>query len=312
MLDRIGEPFGIFDLPGAVSVPGWLLAVGAVFAAGLGVLALVRASHAGRSETALRVLFLLLFAAAGWLVLDRWAEQERRAEQRELEARAFELAAHAQMPGSGLACLDAMVGDTIEDACENALFGSPEKAAAAVSYVAAQLSLLAYARDHGDHGVPPAAIAHVRKALEADRFGVAAHVLATRDGCTPERCAGFFLLSDASQVRANLVSRAFDARMKSHVAGWGTPTGAQPHVEASPGIAGAKTPNGLYFPSASSIPPVNIMTAEPAPPARNPAAAAEATPPRKPSPPPAPARSSSGSSAPARSAPLPLAPNPAD
>ena len=56
---------------------------------------------------------------------------------------AHELTARAIMPGSALACLDAMAGEAVESSCEKALFATPEATAAAVSYVGAQLSLLA-------------------------------------------------------------------------------------------------------------------------------------------------------------------------
>ena len=51
--------------------------------------------------------------------------------------------------------------------------------------------------------------------------------------------------------------------------------------------AAAKVPNNLYFPSAKSIPPVNIMTAEPPPAQRQPqdtTGAAEAATPTPPAP----------------------------
>src|ERR1700682_5957318 len=135
-------------------------------------------------------------------------------------ARPFERATRALMPGSALACLDAIAGATVEDACEKSLFASPEATAAAVSYVAAQLSLLASGREQGRSGDPGAGTTNLRRALEADRFGIVAHVLATRDGCTPNQCSAFFLLQDASRVSANLAERSFEARVQSQMAGW--------------------------------------------------------------------------------------------
>jgi hypothetical protein len=81
----------------------------------------------------------------------------------------------------------------------------------------------------------------------------------------------------------------------------------------APGGTTAKAPNNLYFPSASSIPPVNIMTAEPPAAQRQPqetgsaAEPAPPTPPRRPQQADSPARQSP-SAAPARPAPMPLAP----
>ena len=135
--------------------------------------------------------------------------------------------------------------------------------------------------------------ATLRRAVETDRFGIVAHVLATRGGCTPNHCSALALLQDTTRVKANLVQRPFEARVRKHMDGWapaGSPAvasnpavtggpavaGSPPPAEAAR-VAGAKPPGGnLYFPSSASIPPVNIMTAEPAtPPAADTTGAAE-------------------------------------
>ena len=61
---------------------------------------------------------------------------------------------------------------------------------------AARLTLLADGLAFARHGDPDfaATLAGLRRAIELDRFGIAAHVLAVRDGCTAERCAAFALL----------------------------------------------------------------------------------------------------------------------
>jgi hypothetical protein len=157
-------------------------------------------------------------------------------------------------------------------------------------------------------------VTELRHAIEADPFGIVAHILAFRDGCTPAQCGMFALLQDPSRVRANLAERVFDARLKTYAAAWpasgGRPVASNAPPAAAPqpmAATGPRVPNNLYFPSSSSIPPVNIMTAEPAAPQppRDTTGAAE-TPgaPRKP----APARQQPSSAAPARSAPMPLAP----
>src|SRR5262249_33543323 len=73
------------------------------------------------------VMLLVLIAAwAGWGARDHSARRDLEAEQRALDTRAFELATRAFMPGSALGCLDAIAGETVEGACEKALFASPE------------------------------------------------------------------------------------------------------------------------------------------------------------------------------------------
>ncbi len=142
MLDRVGE--WATALTGVVSLPVWaVVGIGAVLVLAC-ALALVRAGGEGRSVPV--VVLVLIVALAGWWARDHFARRDLEAEQRALDTRAFELATRAFMPGSALGCLDAIAGETVEEACEKAVFASPEATAAAVSYVAAQLSLLASAR----------------------------------------------------------------------------------------------------------------------------------------------------------------------
>ena len=91
--------------------------------------------------------FVIAGAAFGavmtWAFLDRAVSGDATAERRVLEMRAQQLSSQALMPGSPLACLDALAGETVEAACEKALFGSPASVASASAYVGAQLTLLA-------------------------------------------------------------------------------------------------------------------------------------------------------------------------
>src|SRR5215510_1033426 len=278
MLDRVGE--GTTALTGLVALPVWAVAgIGAILVLAC-ALAFVRAGGEGRSVPALILVLILglVVALAGWWARDHFARRDLEAEQRALDTRAFELATRAFMPGSALGCLDAIAGETVEEACEKALFASPEATAAAVSYVAAQLSLLASARDLGRLGRANAATLALRHAVEADRFGIVAHVLAVRDGCVPDQCSAFAWLADTSRIKVNLAERPFDARINTYAATW--PAGGGRGVASTPPSpapsAAAKVPSNLYFPSATSIPPVNIMTAEPPPAQRPPSSAAPA------------------------------------
>ena len=310
MLDRAGET--ALDLTGIVSLPVWaVVAIAAVL-----VLACALALVRGRGEraTVSVAILVLILALAGWWTRDHFARRDLAAAQRALDARGFELATRAFMPGSALGCLDAIAGETVEAACEKALFASPEATAAAVSYVAAQLSLLASARELGRYGEAASGMLALRRALEADRFGVVAHVLAVRDGCAPDQCSAFAWLGDTSRIKVNLAERPFDARINTYAASWPAAELASTPPSPAPSAA-AKVPNNLYFPSATSIPPVNIMTAEPPPAQRPPQAttgAAESatptpTPPRRPPQTNSQARPPS-SAAPTRPAPVPPAP----
>jgi hypothetical protein len=188
------------------------------------------------------------------------------------------------------------------------------------------LSLVASGADQARRGGTSPGIATLRRAVETDRFGIVAHVLAVRDHCTPNQCGAFLLLQDASRIRANLAGQTFESQVKRHMANWpatdGPPVAANPASTApSPApVAATRTPNNLYFPSSASIPPVNIMTAEPPPQRQHDttgaADTATPTPPRKPpqaAAPPAPRSAPAPAVAAnpqARPAPMQIAPNP--
>jgi hypothetical protein len=324
MLDRVVE----WALTGTMSLPAWAVIAGlAAIVATLAVLRM-RAGFDGRGGAWAQAALIAVAVLAGWWLLDHFVRRDAAADERAFEARALELTTRALAPGSALACLDAIAGDVVEDACEKTVFATPEATAAAVSYVAAQLSLLSWAGERARRAGPGASpssprsstlsarTAQLRRAIEADRFGIAAHVLALRDGCTADRCGAFALLQDTSRISANLVERPFDAQVKRYAAAWpaaGTKPVASnvPAPAPAPGAA-TKLPGNLYFPSASSIPPVNIMTAEPAPapPHHTTGTGETGSAPRKGAPAAAQARPSASSSspAPARPAPTPLSP----
>jgi hypothetical protein len=301
------------DATGVMALPLWAVVVLAAFVAVAGVLALLRRGLDHRNEILLPLGLVLVAVVLGSLTLGRSGERRAAGQEPAFEMRVLELTAQAKMPGSALACLDAMAGTPVEAACEKALFASPEATAAAVSYVAAQLSLLAIgSRYPADQSSEPT-VAALRRALEADRFGLVAHVLAVRHGCTPSRCEALALLGNPEQVSANLAEATYDGYVKRHMAAWSSPSSppvaaadipasAQPSEQVP--VAGAKPPSDLFFPSAASIPPVNIMTAEPIEPPKPHEAngAAEATPP------PAPVRKPRPGRPPATAAAHPAAP----
>jgi hypothetical protein len=260
---------------------GWLPSL-SVWTAGAAAALLVvaclfsfsRAGRAGPVGVAARLALVLIGAGAAFIALEGWSTLGLAAERRALEARAQDLLLRAAMPGSAFACLDALAGDAVESACEKALFQTPEATAAALSYVAAELTLLADFTLHlrRARSEAPVALMELRRSIESDRFGFTARVLAVRDGCTPAACAAFAMLADPGRIAINLAERSYDLYVARHATAW--PAGAKPLspvAAAAPGADGeaqppaASTPRaGLFFPSAASIPPVNIMNAEPA------------------------------------------------
>lgn len=232
-----------------------------------------------------RVLVLAAAIAAAALaasvLLDRMATDRQAADRRALLARNAELDRSSMAPGSPLACLDAGAGETVQNACEKAVFADPANVAAAVAYSAARLTLLKDTFDfaqRGDAGVL-SAFAGARRAIELDRYGFAAHVLARRDGCTAEHCAAFAMLGDTGTLKANLKAHVFDAYVDRYAAAWNkrAPEAEQqssaaapvappsaPVASAAPPLASPRPVDSRWdFPSAASIPPVSIMNAEP-------------------------------------------------
>jgi hypothetical protein len=206
--------------------------------------------------------------------LDRLAAGEQADERRALLARNAALDIQATAPGSMLGCLDAAIGEEIAAACEKATFATPQSIANATAYVAARLSVLdaAASAKKTDPGLLRA-LAATRRAVEIDRYGLAAHILVTRDGCNADRCAEFAVLRDTAALRAHMREQAFAGYVSHYAQAWGTSeaknesSAGKPVTENPPaGSATQPVAGGYDYPSAASIPPVSIMNAEPSAP----------------------------------------------
>lgn len=179
-----------------------------------------------------------------------------------------------------LSCIDDMAGDTVLTACEKALFGSAESAAAAVSYAAAELGRLTELGDASaaDKSMTPQ-LQRLRRAIERDRYGLMAQVLLTRDHCKPTQCAAFRALTDTRQIVANMDQRVYDGLIARYAPSWNAPAAsvsasasvlapaatpaAGPLAALPPGVPTGR-PTSADFPTAASTPAVSIMTPEPA------------------------------------------------
>jgi hypothetical protein len=162
-----------------------------------------------------------------------------------------------------LSCIDDLAGETVLTACEKALFGSPESAAAALSYAAFQITrLTAFGNVASANKNPTPELMALRRAVERDRYGLMAYVLAVRDHCTPSACAAFRALTDYRQIAANMDERAYDGLIARYAPSWNAPATVQPVATLAPSTPTGK-PTNADFPSAASTPPVSIMTPEP-------------------------------------------------
>jgi hypothetical protein len=178
-----------------------------------------------------------------------------------------------------LFCVDDLAGESVETACEKALFGSAESAAAAVSYAAGRLGrLVAFGNVAAANRSMTPELSSLRRSIERDRYGLIAYILVSRDRCKPTDCPAFQSLTDRDQIAANMVEQTYDGLVSRYAPSWNAPapatvaalpqplSGATPATVAalpqpSPGATGR--PTTADFPSAASIPPVSIMTPEP-------------------------------------------------
>ncbi|KIZ34597.1 MULTISPECIES: polysulfide reductase NrfD [Rhodopseudomonas] len=281
------------------SLPVWLTLAAAVF---FGIVVLIVMLRADRSvaNATLAVITLLALVVAMSAALHVFAPEPGGPATR--AAASPPSISVVSLPA--LACIDELADDTVLTACEKALFASPEAVAAAVSYAAVRLSRLTALGDvaTANANMTPE-LASLRASIERDRYGLFAHVLAVRDHCQANDCAAYASLADHNQIAANIDARAYEAAVERHAPSWN-----QAAVPALSGLAGlpVEAPSGkpttADFPTADSIPPVNIMTPEP------PLAAAPPPQP-KPTPKPKPAEATLGRPAPpsAAQAPRPAA-----
>jgi hypothetical protein len=271
-------------LNGLLSAP---LVLPASIAGALAALLVMLAVIAWRRSRLIAPVAVLVFGAlAALAVIDRLSFSQHAATRAALLARDAELRRSALVPGSAFVCLDAGAGDAVENACEKLVFASAQSTAAAVAYMDARINLLADAAAEAGDAAVAAALTSTRRAVALDRYGIAAHVLATRDGCTADKCAAFDLVDDPGALKANLKAQVFDQYVSRYAERWNGPTPpaekSSPSVSAVPTVppvastappvvgttptAAVKPGEPWDFPSAASIPPVSIMNSEPAPP----------------------------------------------
>lgn len=164
-----------------------------------------------------------------------------------------------------LSCVDDLAGETVLSSCEKALFGSAESAAAALSYAASQITrLTAFGDVEAANKDMTPELQALRHAVEHDRYGLMAYVLAVRDHCTPSDCAAFRALTDRHQIVANMDERVYDGLISRYAPTWNAPPApaAAPVAALVPGVPTGR-PTNADFPSAASTPAVSIMTPEP-------------------------------------------------
>lgn len=254
------------------ALPMWATLAAAAFSAIVVLVVLIRADKT-MANGALAVITLLSIGIASTFAVRGFSTSIRPVETAETRPVVQQV---AFVPA--LACLDGLAGESVEAACEKAVFGAADTAAAAVSYTAAQVSRLAGAVGGRSLSAEQQTL---RSTLERDRFGLVAQVLTVRDKCTVSECSLFRIVSDPSTIRNNMTDRLYDSLILRHATSWNAAQAdsAQPPVAGLFGNTPTGKPSTVDFPTAASTPPVNIMTAEPPSPPPPPPAA---TPPRAP------------------------------
>ena len=291
------------------SFPIWLTLAAAAF---FGVIVLITLLRAEKSVAngALTVITLLAITVASDATIRSYGPAGQGG-----QANATGATLPAPPPVSAslpaLSCLDDLAGDAVLAACEKVLFGSPENAAAAVSYAAGRLNWLVSLGDvAAANKVMTPELASLRRSIERDRFGLIGHVLLTRDNCQLGACPAYASLTNHDEIAAHMEQRSYDTLIARYAPSWNAGPAVAPGVVALSGLPPSLPtgkPTTADFPSSASIPPVNIMTPEPpvratrSPPAEAQAAAPAA--PKKQAAPKAPR--------PVQSAPVQLAPAPA-
>ena len=296
--------------------PMWVTLAAAGFFAFILLITLLRAEKSV-ANGALTVITLLAVGIAVAAAIQGYGPLARNTASTERHPAVT--ATTAALPA--LSCVDDIAGDVVAAACEKAVYASADSTAAAVNHMAQMITRLT---SFGDATTAQKAMTPelqgLRRAIERDRYGLVAQVLLARDRCTPTQCPAFRSLTDNHQIITNMDEHAYDVLVSRYAASWNAPpppaTGA---VAMLPPSLPTGRPTNAEFPSASSTPPVSIMTPEPGTggqrtgaPSANAPKPAPATPPAaaeaKPAPPPAAAKKQTAQKKPA--APTSLAPAP--
>jgi hypothetical protein len=242
----------------------WATLIAAAFFALVVLIVLLRADKT-MANGALAVIALLAIGIASTTTVRGFGPPGRSAES-VTDARVGGTQQIALAPA--LACLDGLAGESVEAACEKDVFGSADTAAAAVSYAAGQVSRV-IAAGTARSLTPEQQL--VKRAVERDRYGLVAQVVAVRDRCVVSDCPLFRVLSDTNQIKANMNDRLYDTLVARYSPSWTTAAVAPGSPAASPAASlltgippGANVPTGrptsVDFANSADIPPVSIMT----------------------------------------------------
>jgi hypothetical protein len=270
-----------------VTLPGWAFAAAGIAVVILFILMLRPRGESGVATLA-QLALVAVVAGAAYFGLKQFEDNSRFVERKAIEDRAATLLSAANQPGSVLGCLNIGAMSVLDEACEKTIFAEPQRVASAIGVTADRIALLNDATTFSAR--EPAFLDrfdHLRKSLEADPYGLVAHIFATEHKCLPDSCPRFRILKDTDKVKANLTSRKFDGLLTKYKASWVTiaPGISVTEIHAMPPLRtfGAKTeedslpewdsltkmssPNGEVSTTPVILPPVQQrqQTQQPAP-----------------------------------------------
>src|SRR3989475_2682254 len=224
--------------------PMWLTLAASGF---FGIIVLITLLRAEKSVAngALTVITLLAIGIAATATLRGFGPDSQSAS---VETRSSQPMS-AALPA--LSCIDDLAGETVLTACEKVLFGSAESTPAALSYAASQITwLTAFGDVAAANASMTPELQMVRRAVERDRYGLMAYVLAARDHCTPSDCAAFRALTDRNQIAANMNERTYEGLIVRYAPSWNAPAAAAPAATLAPSVPTGK-PTNAEFPTAA-------------------------------------------------------------
>ncbi len=251
-----------------VMVPGWALIAGGVVVLFLlfsmmrprRAAAVANASPQSGIGTLVLLALVAVVAGAAYFGLKQFEDHSRFVERKALEDRAAGLLAQANQPGSVLGCLNGAVTYLLDEACEKQIFAEPGRLASAVGLTAERVALLADATNFAMR--EPAFLdrfEHLRKSIEADPFGLVAHVFAIENKCIPDSCTRFRFLKETGKVKANLSARKFEGLLAKYSPAW-----AQDRPPANTSAAPTTPP--VTTSESKDQPPANQTATTPPPP----------------------------------------------
>lgn len=203
-----------------LTLPGWAIAAAGFCVVLLLLLVLRPRNDTGGLATLAQLALVGIVAGAAYFGLKQNEDSVLFAERKAIEDRAAMLS-QTNQPDLVLGCLGVSAAPALDEACERTIFAEPQRITSAIAVTSERLALLSDAVAFGAREPAfPDRFETLRKSLEADPYGIVAHVLATEFKCIPDSCARLRIFKDGQKIRNNLANRTFDGLLVKHKESW--------------------------------------------------------------------------------------------